>query len=71
MADGGEWSGRTLTFSWSMCLRSLISRRVLFASIRLSNAFAIFFIAISSSVSVLMAELQEHRSEFEILQQRT
>lgn len=47
------------TFSWSICSKSLISRRVRLASVLLSNAFAIFFIATSSPVSVLRAELQE------------
>lgn len=50
----------SLTFSWSMWRSSLISRRVLFASILLSNAFAIFLMATCSFVSEFKAELFTH-----------
>lgn len=50
-----------LTFSWSMWRRSLISRRVLFASILLSKAFAIFFTATCSVVSEFTAELTQKK----------
>lgn len=49
--------------SWSMWQRSLISRSVLFASILLSNAFPIFFMATSSLVSEFVA-LLHHIKKF-------
>lgn len=49
---------KKLTFSWSIWRSSLISRRVLFASILLSKALAIFLIATLSFVSEFIAELQ-------------
>ena len=45
-----------------MCRRSLISRRVLLASILLSNALAIFLIATCSFVSEFRAELNNQRA---------
>lgn len=57
-----------------MWVRSLISRRVLLASIRLSKAFPIFFIATSSRVSEFVAELQlntERPKKHEIKTQNT
>ena len=47
-----------LTFSWSKCRRSLISRSVRLASMWLSKASAIFLIATISLVSVFNSELQ-------------
>lgn len=45
-----------------MCVSSLISRKVRFASILLSNAFAILLIATSSFVSALVAELRRGKT---------
>lgn len=51
---GNYWG---LTFSWSKCRRSLISRSVRFASMWLSNALAIFLMATMSPVSEFITEL--------------
>jgi hypothetical protein len=47
----------SLTFSCFMCLSNLISRKVRFASIWLSNALPIFLMATSSRVCALTAAL--------------
>ncbi|MFS7925095.1 hypothetical protein Hanom_Chr04g00280441 [Helianthus anomalus] len=47
-----------------MCLRSLISLRVLLASILLSNAFPIFLMATSSRVSAFVAALEQAKKTF-------
>jgi hypothetical protein len=53
-----------VTFSWSICRRSLISRKVLLASIRLSNALPIFLMATSSRVSAFTAALKEMKNQY-------
>lgn len=54
------------TLSWSMWRRSLISLSVLLASILLSNAFPIFFIATPSSVSEFVAQLHRHNNKINL-----
>lgn len=50
----------SVTFSWSIWQRSLISRNVRFASILLSKAFPIFLMATASPVSESYSELHKN-----------
>ena len=51
----------SLTFSWSKCLRSLTSRKVLLQSVRWSNALVIFLIATFLFSTRFVAELPHKR----------
>jgi hypothetical protein len=58
-------SRNALTFSWSRCLRSLISRSVRLASMWLSKALAIFLMATISPVSSFITELHAAAQNFQ------